>query len=202
MGGEDWQMWITALAEADVLADGVQTTAYTYIGDKVTWDIYWHGTIGQAKQDLDIKVKEIRAQLAKFNGDARVSVLKAVVTQASSAIPVMPLYLALLFKIMKEEGTHEGCIEQIYRLMKDGLYGIDPKYDSEGRLRVDREELSPHVQEKIEELWKNINSENLMSSTDIKGYQRDFMNLFGFEVDGVDYTSEVETDVLISDCIC
>ena len=103
---------------------------------------------------------------------------------------------------MKEEGTHEGCIEQIYRLMKDGLYGIDPKYDSEGRLRVDREELSPHVQEKIEELWKNINSENLMSSTDIKGYQRDFMNLFGFEVDGVDYTSEVETDVLISDCIC
>ena len=202
MGGEDWQMWITALAEADVLADGVQTTAYTYIGDKVTWDIYWHGTIGQAKQDLDIKVKEIRAQLAKFNGDARVSVLKAVVTQASSAIPVMPLYLALLFKIMKEEGTHEGCIEQIYRLMKDGLYGFDPKYDSEGRLRVDREELSPHVQEKIEELWKNINSENLMSSTDIKGYQRDFMNLFGFEVDGVDYTSEVETDVLISDCIC
>ena len=201
MGGEDWQMWITDLAKAGVLANGIKTTAYTYIGDKVTWDIYWHGTIGQAKQDLDMRVKEIRSQLSSLNGDARVSVLKAVVTQASSAIPVMPLYLALLFKVMKGEGTHEGCIEQIFRLFKDKLYGSESSFDSEGRLRVDDKELAPHVQRKVEELWECINSENLDEKTDIKGYKKEFMNLFGFEVDGVDYNAEVDTEILIPSCI-
>lgn len=201
MGGEDWQMWINDLANAGVLAEGIKTTAYTYIGDKVTWDIYWHGTIGRAKQDLDMRVKEIRTKLSGLNGDARVSVLKAVVTQASSAIPVMPLYLSLLFKVMKEQGTHEGCIEQIFRLMSDGVYGDKPSFDSEGRLRVDGKELAPNVQKKVEELWGDINSENLMHKTDIKGYKKEFMSLFGFEVDGVDYNSDVDPEMCIPNCI-
>ncbi|MFT6310293.1 MAG: enoyl-[acyl-carrier protein] reductase/trans-2-enoyl-CoA reductase (NAD+), partial [Porticoccus sp.] len=135
MGGEDWQMWIEALDEAGVLADGAKTTAYTYIGEKLTWDIYWDGTIGQAKKDLDTRVINLREKLAATGGDARVSVLKAVVTQASSAIPIMPLYLSLLFKIMKADGSHEGCIEQVYGLFRDSLYGSQPTVDDEGRLR-------------------------------------------------------------------
>jgi enoyl-[acyl-carrier protein] reductase/trans-2-enoyl-CoA reductase (NAD+) len=126
MGGEDWQFWIEALDEAGVLADGAKTTAYTYIGEKLTWDIYWHGTIGAAKQDLDRRVRDIRERLAPRGGDARVSVLKAVVTQASAAIPAMPIYLAILFKVMKERGVHEGCIEQIDGLFRESLYGDAP----------------------------------------------------------------------------
>lgn len=198
MGGEDWQMWIDALAAADVLADGAKTTAYTYIGEKVTWDIYWHGTIGAAKQDLDKRVLDIRAQLAEKNGDARVSVLKAVVTQASSAIPVMPLYLAMLFKTMKAAGTHEGCIEQIYGLFKDSLYGSEPLLDDEGRLRADRKELRPEIQSKIEQLWAAVDTDNLNDLTDLKGYKQEFLRLFGFEVDGVDYDADVDPVVPIS----
>ena len=137
MGGEDWQMWMDALAEAGVLADGAKTTAFTYIGEKITWDLYWDGTIGQAKKDLDARVIGIREKLAAHGGDARVSVLKGVVTQASSAIPIMPLYLAMLFKEMKNRGTNEGCIEQLYRLFTECLYSDSPRTDEEGRLRVD-----------------------------------------------------------------
>ena len=201
MGGEDWEMWIDTLADAGVLAEGAKTTAYTYIGEKVTWDIYWHGTIGRAKQDLDLRVKNIRQRLSTLNGDARVSVLKAVVTQASSAIPVMPLYLALLFKVMKAEGTHEGCIEQVYGLLKESLYGAEPYVDDEGRLRADRKELAAHVQKEVEENWPQVTSENLMSISDIAGYQREFMNLFGFEIDGVDYDAEVDPNVKIANCL-
>lgn len=192
MGGEDWEMWIEALDEAGVLADGAKTTAYTYIGEKITWDIYWHGTIGAAKQDLDRRVKTIRERLQAKGGDARVSVLKAVVTQASSAIPIMPLYLSLLFKVMKREGVQEGCIEQIVRLFKDRLYADDAALDDEGRLRVDELELQPDIQQEVTDLWSQVTTENLHELSDFVGYKREFMQLFGFEVDGVDY--EADTD--------
>jgi len=197
MGGEDWQMWIDALDAAGVLAEGAKTTAYTYIGDKLTWDIYWHGTIGAAKKDLDKRVIAIRRQLAARGGDARVSVLKAVVTQASAAIPAMPIYLALLFKVMKGQGTHEGCIEQIDGLFRDSLYGAAPYLDDEGRLRVDGKELDPAVQAAVAKLWDGINTDTLRELSDFDGYKREFLQLFGFEVDGVDYDAEVNPEVTI-----
>jgi enoyl-[acyl-carrier protein] reductase/trans-2-enoyl-CoA reductase (NAD+) len=201
MGGEDWQFWIEALDEAGVLADGAKTTAYTYIGEKLTWDIYWHGTIGAAKQDLDRRVKTIRERLADRGGDARVSVLKAVVTQASAAIPAMPIYLAILFKVMKEQGTHEGCIEQIEGLLRDSLYAAAPQLDDEGRLRADRKELDPAVQGAVGELWSQINTDNLSELSDFAGYRREFLQLFGFEVDGVDYDADVEPAVPIAQLV-
>ncbi|MFL0796948.1 MAG: trans-2-enoyl-CoA reductase family protein [Cellvibrionaceae bacterium] len=191
MGGEDWQMWIDALDDAGVLADGCKTSAFTYVGEKITWDIYWDGTIGQAKKDLDSKVLAIREKLAAKGGDARVSVLKAVVTQASSAIPIMPLYLSLLFKVMKEDGSHEGCIEQLYRLFTECLYTDSPRLDDEGRLRVDELEMRPEIQEKVTALWDQISTETIASDTDFAGYKREFLNLFGFEIDGVDYEADV-----------
>ena len=196
MGGEDWEMWIRALAEAGVLAEGVKTTAYTYIGEKITWDIYWHGTIGAAKQDLDRRVKGIRERLAPLGGDARVSVLKAVVTQASAAIPAMPIYLAILFKVMKARGVHEGCIEQIDRLFRDRLYG-DGDLDDEGRLRVDQLELDPAVQAEVAGIWEQIDTDNLKSLADFDGYRQEFLQLFGFGVDGVDYAADVDPDIAI-----
>ena len=192
MGGEDWQMWIDALDGAGVLAEGAKTTAYTYIGDKLTWDIYWHGTIGAAKKDLDKRVVDIRERLAAKGGDARVSVLKAVVTQASAAIPAMPIYLALLFKVMKEQGSHEGCIEQVDGLFRESLYSAEPYLDDEGRLRADRKELDPQVQAAVAELWQDINTETLRQLSDFAGYKREFLQLFGFEVDGVDYEADVD----------
>ncbi len=201
MGGEDWQFWIDALADADVLAPGAKTCAYTYLGERVTWDIYWHGTIGQAKQDLDRRVLAIRERLASLGGDARVAVLQGVVTQASSAIPIMPLYLSLLFKVMKAEGTQEGCIEQIDGLFRDSLYGAEPYLDDEGRLRADRKELAPAVQQAVEALWEQVTSENLEELTDFAGYQREFLHLFGFEFDGVDYDADVDTLVEIENCL-
>jgi enoyl-[acyl-carrier protein] reductase / trans-2-enoyl-CoA reductase (NAD+) len=197
MGGEDWQMWIDALDAAGVLAEGAKTTAYTYIGDKLTWDIYWHGTIGAAKKDLDKRVVAIRQQMAARGGDARVSVLKAVVTQASAAIPAMPIYLALLFKVMKARGTHEGCIEQIDGLFRDSLYGAAPYLDDEGRLRADGKELDPAVQAAVAKLWDGINTDTLRELSDFDGYKREFLQLFGFEVDGIDYDAEVNPEVLI-----
>jgi enoyl-[acyl-carrier protein] reductase/trans-2-enoyl-CoA reductase (NAD+) len=197
MGGEDWQMWIDALDEAGVLAEGAKTTAYTYIGEKLTWDIYWHGTIGRAKKDLDKKVLDIRERLSAHGGDARVSVLKAVVTQASSAIPVMPLYLALLFKVMKEEGSHEGCIEQIDLLFRESLYGNSPKLDDDGRLRADYKELRPEIQDRVAQLWAQISDDNLMEISDFQGYKDEFLRLFGFGIDGVDYDADVDTVVPI-----
>ena len=191
MGGEDWQMWIDALSTAGVLAPGCKTTAYTYIGEKITHDIYWDGTIGQAKKDLDKRVLTIRDKLAADGGDARVSVLKAVVTQASSAIPVMPLYLGLLFKVMKEVGTHEGCIEQIDLLFRESLYGANPRRDEDGRLRADYKELEPEIQTKVGELWSQINDDNLFEISDMQGYKEEFLRLFGFGIDGVDYDADV-----------
>jgi enoyl-[acyl-carrier protein] reductase/trans-2-enoyl-CoA reductase (NAD+) len=197
MGGEDWQMWIDALDDAGVLADGAKTTAYTYLGDKLTWDIYWHGTIGAAKKDLDKRVINIREKLARTGGDARVSVLKAVVTQASSAIPVMPLYLALLFQAMKADGSHEGCIEQVYGLFKNSLYGDAPIKDEEGRLRADGLEMRPEIQAAVAQMWDEVTTENLLETTDFAGYRREFLRLFGFEIDGVDYQADVDTIVEI-----
>ncbi|MDG2271385.1 MAG: trans-2-enoyl-CoA reductase family protein [Halioglobus sp.] len=201
MGGEDWQMWIAALDEAGVLAEGAKTTAYTYIGEKLTWDIYWHGTIGAAKKDLDKRVVAIRQRLAEKGGDARVSVLKAVVTQASAAIPAMPIYLALLFKVMKERGIHEGCIEQIDGLFRDSLYSADPYLDEEGRLRADGKELDPAIQDAVAKLWQGINTETLRRLSDFEGYKREFLQLFGFEVDGVDYAAEVNPEVSINNMV-
>ncbi len=201
MGGEDWQMWIDALDEAGVLAEGAKTTAYTYLGEKITWDIYWHGTIGQAKQDLDKRVLDIRKKLAAKGGDARVSVLKAVVTQASSAIPIMPLYLALLFKQMKADGSHEGCIEQIDGLFRDNLYSDSPRLDKEGRLRQDHLELRPEIQDAVAAEWAKVTSDNLREVTDFAGYKHEFMRLFGFEVDGVDYEADVDPNVPITNLV-
>ena len=201
MGGEDWQMWIDALDQAGVLAPGAKTTAYTYIGDKLTWDIYWHGTIGAAKKDLDKRVIDIRQQLAAHHGDARVSVLKAVVTQASAAIPAMPIYLAILFKVMRARGTHEGCIEQIQHLFRYGLYAEAPSYDEAGRLRADSLELDPQVQAEVADLWAQIESDNLATLSDFAGYKREFLQLFGFEVDGVDYDAEVDPVVEIANLV-
>ena len=201
MGGEDWQMWLDALSAAGVLADGAKTTAFTYIGEKMTWDLYWDGTIGQAKKDLDTKVLSIREKLAQTGGDARVSVLKAVVTQSSSAIPVMPLYLAMLFKEMKAEGSHEGCIEQLYRLFTEGLYCDNPRLDSEGRLRMDELEMRPNIQDKVAESWAKISTENLHSMTDFEGYKQDFLGLFGFDIAGVDYEADVNPEVAIANLV-
>ncbi|XXK59924.1 enoyl-ACP reductase FabV [Porticoccaceae bacterium nBUS_09] len=201
MGGEDWQMWLDALSAAGVLADGAKTTAFTYIGEKMTWDLYWDGTIGQAKKDLDTKVLSIREKLAQTGGDARVSVLKAVVTQSSSAIPVMPLYLAMLFKEMKAEGSHEGCIEQLYRLFTEGLYCDNPRLDNEGRLRMDELEMRPNIQDKVAESWAKISTENLHSLTDFEGYKQDFLGLFGFDIAGVDYEADVNPEVAIANLV-
>ncbi|MFV8818312.1 enoyl-ACP reductase FabV [Haliea sp. E17] len=198
MGGEDWQMWIEALDDAGVLADGAKTVAYTYIGEKLTWDIYWHGTIGAAKKDLDKRVVAIRERLAAKGGDARVSVLKAVVTQASAAIPAMPIYLALLFKVMKERGVHEGCIEQVDGLFRESLYNANPYLDDEGRLRADRKELDPEVQAAVADLWQDINTDTLKQLSDFEGYRREFLQLFGFEVEGVDYEADVDPVVPIT----
>ncbi|KDB08342.1 reductase [Burkholderia sp. lig30] len=201
MGGEDWQMWIDALLDAGVLADGAKTTAFTYLGEKITHDIYWNGSIGAAKKDLDAKVLGIREKLARTGGDARVSVLKAVVTQASSAIPMMPLYLSLLFKAMKENGTHEGCIEQVYGLYRDSLYGAAPHLDDEDRLRADEKELDPAVQARVLAGWNQVTSENLYDLTDFAGYKTEFLRLFGFEIAGVDYDADVNPDVQIPNLV-
>ena len=160
MGGEDWQHWIEALNNAGVLADGCKTIAYTYIGDEITWPIYGDATIGQAKKDLDKTVTRINTLLQNHGGSAHIGVLKALVTQSSAAIPVMPLYISLLYQVMKEKGTHEGCIEQIYRILTTGLYGDNCQKDSAGRLRVDEHELTEEVQSEVKRRWELISNEN------------------------------------------
>jgi len=197
MGGEDWQMWIDALLGAGVLAEGAKTTAFTYVGKTITQDIYWNGSIGAAKKDLDQKCRKVRGKLSSIGGDARVSVLKAVVTQASSAIPTMPLYLSLLFKVMKGKGTHEGCVEQVYRLYRDSLYGAYPQLDEEGRFRADDKELDDDVQGCVMELWPTVSTENLHEVTDFAGYKSDFLRLFGFGFEGVNYEADVNPEVPI-----
>lgn len=195
MGGEDWQLWMEALAEAGVLNEGVQTVAYTYLGEKLTWPIYGHATIGKAKEDLDRVAALLREQLSSLKGSAHVSVLKAVVTQASSAIPVMPLYLAILFKVMQKEGTHEGCIEQLQRLFTECIYTDSPRVDDQQRYRVDELELDPVIQQKVEAIWPEVTTERLSELSDFALYQAEFLKLFGFGVEGVDY--EAETTPLV-----
>ncbi|MCO1333639.1 trans-2-enoyl-CoA reductase family protein [Microbulbifer sp. OS29] len=187
MGGEDWELWLQALSEAGVLADNCKTVSYTYIGEKLTQPIYGHATIGKAKEDLDRAAKAITDS---GKAAASVAVLKALVTQSSSAIPVMPLYISLVYKVMKEEGTHEGCIEQLYRLYTEGLYTDDPRLDQDSRMRMDDKELRAETQAKIEELWPQVTADNLFDLTDFKGYQEDFLKLFGFGVKGVDYSAD------------
>ena len=201
MGGEDWQMWIDALKDAGVLAAGAKTTAYTYLGAELTWDIYWNGTIGEAKKDLDKKAAAINASLKDLGGEGRVSVLKAVVTQASSAIPIMPLYLSLLFKVMKAKGTHEGCIEQVDLLFRESLYGATPRLDDDGRWRADYKELDPAVQQEVADLWSQVQTDNIRELTDYAGYKTEFLNLFGFDVPGVDYEADVDPKVSIANLV-
>ena len=198
MGGEDWAMWMDALLNAGVLADGAMTVAYSYIGPKVTEPVYRKGTIGMAKDHLEATAFKITDDLAKIGGKAFVSVNKALVTQASSAIPVIPLYISLLYKIMKAEGTHEGCIEQIQRLFSARLYtnGAIP-VDEKGRIRIDDWEMNPEVQKEVAELWKGATTENLPAIGDLAGYKSDFVNLFGFGFDGVDYAAEANEMVEI-----
>lgn len=196
MGGEDWELWMKALAEAGVLADGAKTVAYSYIGPKLTWPIYTDGTIGRAKKDLEASCARIDADLkANQAGAAFVSVNKALVTQASSAIPVVPLYISILYKIMKEKGLHEGCIEQIQRLMADRLYAAETAVDEAGRIRVDDWEMREDVQEAVLDPWENVTTENLNELTDFAGYQEEFLKLFGFGLPGVDYSADADPSV-------
>jgi enoyl-[acyl-carrier protein] reductase/trans-2-enoyl-CoA reductase (NAD+) len=198
MGGEDWELWMDALDKAGVLAPGAQTVAYSYIGPKVTWPIYYQGTIGKAKEDLERACKAIDVSLQKQGGHAYVSVNKAVVTQASSAIPVVPLYISLLFKIMKEKGLHEDCIEQIQRLFNEHLYSEQgPSLDESGRIRIDDWEMRPEIQAAVAELWPQVTTENIDNISDFKGYQENFLKLFGFGLPGVNYEQEVDIDIPI-----
>lgn len=191
MGGEDWELWMQALAENGCLADGAKTVAYSYIGPEITWPVYTNGTIGAAKKDVERAAAEIAE---KYACEAFVSVNKAVVTQASSAIPVVPLYISILFKIMKAAGNHEDCIEQMVRLLNERLYGENAQLDSVGRIRVDDWEMLPEIQEKVAEIWPQINTDNLRQLSDFDGYQEGFLNLFGFGLPGVDYEAETEVD--------
>lgn len=193
MGGEDWELWMNALKNAGVLADGVKTVSYSYIGTDITWPIYWHGALGKAKEDMDRAAGAIRNSLADINGTANVAVLKSVVTQASAAIPVMPLYIAMCFTVMKELDIHEGCIEQINRMFRSSLYhegGAD--LDDHLRIRMDDWELRDDVQDKVKELWPQVTTENLFELTDYQGYKDEFLKLFGFGVEGIDYNADVD----------
>ena len=198
MGGEDWKMWVEALQEAGVLADNFDTVAYSYIGPELTWEVYRNGTIGRAKEHLEATAKELQVLLKPRGGRAYVSVNKALVTQASSAIPVVPLYISILYKLMKEKGTHEGCIEQVQRLFATQLYNANqPTLDDKGRIRVDDWEMLPEIQQSVKELWPQLKTENLAELSDIAGYREEFLKLFGFGMPGVDYDQEVEADVRV-----
>ena len=188
MGGEDWAMWIDALQSENLLAPNAKTVAYSYIGPQVTEAVYRKGTIGRAKDDLEATAFIITKKLEALGGKAFVSVNKALVTQASSAIPVIPLYISLLYKIMKEKQIHEGCIEQIQRLYSQRLFsgGAIPT-DENGRIRIDDWEMRDDIQDQIAHLWQEATTETLPASGDLAGYKSDFLNLFGFGFDGVDY---------------
>jgi enoyl-[acyl-carrier protein] reductase/trans-2-enoyl-CoA reductase (NAD+) len=199
MGGEDWSMWMEDLKAANLLAPGAKTVAYSYIGPSLTEAVYRKGTIGRAKDHLEVTAFSITDSLKSIGGTAYVSVNKALVTQASSAIPVIPLYISLLYKIMKEEGIHEGCIEQIQRLFKHRLYsGSEIPTDDKGRIRIDDWEMRDDVQEKVAKLWKEATTESLPNIGDLKGYTSDFHNLFGFGFDGVDYQADTNEMVDVS----
>ncbi len=196
MGGQDWKLWISALKDAGVLAEGCKSVAYSYIGTEITWPIYWNGALGEAKKDLDRAAHDIDSQLKDINGSANIAVLKSVVTQASSAIPVMPLYIAMAFKKMREEGVHEGCIEQINRMFRERLYqkdGAAPATDDQNRLRLDDLELREDIQKHCRDIWPQLTNENLTELTDYREYKEDFLKLFGFGLDGIDYEADVNT---------
>jgi enoyl-[acyl-carrier protein] reductase/trans-2-enoyl-CoA reductase (NAD+) len=195
MGGEDWEMWMDALLDAGVLAEEVQTVSYSYIGPEVTWPIYKNGTIGKAKEDLETVQKSLDAKLAPISGKAWVSVNKALVTQASSAIPVVPLYISLLYKAMKDAGSHEDTIEQMDRLLRERIYSHNPQPDEAGRIRIDDWEMSPEIQKIVGKRWEEVATENLSELADYDGYQAGFLKLFGFGLDGVDYAAETDTSV-------
>ena len=193
MGGDDWELWIDALSAAGVLAPGVVTVAYSYIGPSLTWAIYRNGTIGKAKEHLEETADRLTAKLAGLEGHAWVSVNKALVTQASSAIPVVPLYISLLYRVMKEKGIHEGCIEQIQRLFADRLGPAgSPQPDEEGRIRIDDWEMREDVQSEVAGLWEKVSTENLAQISDIAGYRAEFLKLFGFGLEGINYEAEAE----------
>lgn len=194
MGGQDWELWINALSDAGVLADGCKTVAYSYIGTEITWPIYWHGALGKAKMDLDRAASELNDKLSAAGGSANVAVLKSVVTQASSAIPVMPLYIAMVFKKMREEGVHEGCMEQIHRMFTQRLFKADgsaAEVDSENRLRLDDWELREDIQKHCRDLWPTVTNENLFDVADYQQYKDEFLKLFGFGIETVDYSADV-----------
>lgn len=196
MGGEDWELWIDALTRADVLEPGATTVAYSYLGPEVTWPIYKNGTIGLAKEHLQQSASRIDAILKIDRGRAFVSVNKAVVTQASSAIPVVPLYISLLYKLMRERGTHEDCIEQMDRLFRKQMYGGSAlDFDDAGRVRMDDLEMDPALQAEIAAIWPTITTENLEAKIAFSIYQQEFLRLFGFGLNGVDYEADVDPDV-------
>ncbi|GHE31919.1 enoyl-ACP reductase FabV [Sphingobacterium griseoflavum] len=198
MGGEDWKFWIEELKAANVLAEGVKTVAYSYIGPELTYPIYRNGTIGKAKDDLEGTVPFLNELLKDLHGISYVSVNKALVTQSSSAIPVVPLYISLLYKVMKEKGIHEGTIEQMQRLFAERLYsGSAPALDEKGRIRVDDLEMREDVQAEVAALWEQATTENLEEISDIAGYRNDFFNLFGFNLDEVDYEAETNEVVRV-----
>lgn len=197
MGGEDWKMWMDALQSENLLAEGATTVAYSYIGPSLTEAVYRKGTIGAAKDHLEATAFTITDDLKSIGGKAYVSVNKALVTQASSAIPVIPLYISLLYKIMKAKGIHEGCIEQIQRLFSERLFGGDLALDSNGRIRIDDWEMREDVQAEVAGLWGQASTDSLPSIGDLKGYSDDFYNLFGFKVDGIDYDADVNEMVEI-----
>lgn len=195
MGGEDWELWIEALNEAGVLAPGATTCAFDYIGPEVTWPVYTNGSIGQAKKHLRETARRLDALLKVDRGRAFVSVNKAVVTQASSAIPVVPLYISILFKVMKEKGLHEDTIHQIDRLFRTQMYNDGYlQFDDAGRVRVDDWEMRPEVQEAVKEIWPQVTTETVDALTDFEGYQENFLRLFGFGLEGVDYQAETDPE--------
>lgn len=199
MGGEDWELWMDALGKAGLLAPACRTVAYSYIGPKITHAVYRAGTIGAAKDHLEATGRRLNERLAKTGGGAWVSVNKALVTQASSAIPVVPLYIALLYKVMKARGSHEDIGEQIVRLFRDHIApGRTPKLDEAGRIRIDDWELAPAVQAEVDALWATVDSANLLAISDYAGFKTGFRNLFGFEVPGVDYTRPVEIEASLA----
>lgn len=198
MGGEDWQMWIDELEQAGVLAEGATTVAYSYIGPEITHAVYREGTIGAAKNDLEATARRLNGQLSANGGRAFVSVNKALVTQSSSAIPVVPLYISALYKVMKEKGIHEGCIEQMYRLFSERLYSKgETIVDEKGLIRVDDWEMRPEIQAEVADVWAKLSTENVYDLSDLEGYRREFFQLFGFETDGIDYEADVNPDVNI-----
>ena len=195
MGGEDWKDWIQALKNADVLDEHFITVAYSYIGPELTHPIYKNGSIGMAKAHLYRTAKEITEEFPQVN--AYISVNKALVTQSSAAIPIVPLYISILYKVMKEKQVHEGCIEQMYRLFHDKLFGNSPVLDSEGMIRLDDLEMQTDIQSAVENAWNSINTENLKDYADISGYWEDFFEMFGFGIAGIDYKKDTDIQVQI-----